>query len=208
MADTVRAFVAVELTDEVKDRLWQLEEKVQGYAASRSVRWVDPWEAHITLKFLGEVPIPRLPAIVEALDEVAEKHAPFQIRLADMGTFPNIYRPSVLWVGVEEGRESLTALAGSVEAVLKRFGYKPEQRPFLPHVTIARVKREVGPKERRQIGDLVGSIPVPDFPPMTVDHLSLMRSLLLPGGSRYVRLGHSALGEEPPLRDDDWEDLE
>lgn len=208
MAETVRTFVAVELTDEVKDVLWQLQEKLQAYKATRIVRWVDPWEAHITVKFLGDVPIPRLPAIVEALDQVAERKSPFTIRLAGLGAFPNVYRPSILWVGVESGREPLSALADSVEAALKPLGFKPDRREFKPHITLARVRREATPRQQRELGDHVGPTPVPEFPPMTVNQISLMRSLLSPHGSRYVRLGRSTLGEAPPLQNDDWEDVE
>ncbi|MCZ7572335.1 MAG: RNA 2',3'-cyclic phosphodiesterase [Ardenticatenaceae bacterium] len=208
MAETVRAFVAVELPDEVKEYLWQLQEKLQSYAATRVARWADPWEAHLTLKFLGEVPIPRLPAIVASLDEVAERREPFTMRLADLGAFPNVYRPSVLWVGVEEGRQQLVALADSVEATLKPLGFKPERREFQPHITLARLRRDATPRQRRELGELVGPTPVPDFPATTVSHVSLIRSLLLPQGSRYVRLSHSAFGEAPPLQADDWEDIE
>lgn len=208
MAETVRAFVAVELPDAVKDVLWELQEKLQSYSATRIARWVDPWEAHVTLKFLGEVPIPKLPAIVDALDGVAERREPFTMRLAHLGAFPNVYRPTVLWVGVEEGSEALVALAASVEAALRPLGFKPERREFQPHVTLARVRREATPRQQRELGELVGPTPVPEFPPTTVSHISLMRSLLSPQGSRSVRLGRSTFGEAPPLQEDEWEDIE
>lgn len=206
MAETVRAFVAIELPDEVKDLLWQLQEKLQSYSAARVARWVDPWGTHITLKFLGDVAIPRLPALVEALDEIAQQHAPFTLRLAQLGAFPNVHRPSVLWVGVEEGGEQIVALTAAVEAAFQRLGFKPERHDAFPHVTLARVKKEATPQQRRALGDLVGPTTVPEFPSITIGHISLMRSFLMPGGSRYVRLGHSVLGDAPPLLDDDWED--
>jgi 2'-5' RNA ligase len=206
--NNVRAFVAIELPEEIKELLWQIQDQLQRHPAAQKARWVDPFSAHITLKFLGDVPIGQLPALVDALDAVAERKEPITVQLGDLGAFPNINQPQVLFIDVLAGVEALSSLYNSVEAALKRLGFKPERREYHPHITLARVPRELDTGQKRALGDLIGPTEIPTFPAFTVNAISLMRSHLTPEGAIYDRLGRSGLGEAPPLQEDDWEDID
>jgi RNA 2',3'-cyclic 3'-phosphodiesterase len=204
---TVRAFVAVQIPEEVSEAVWQVQDALQAYPAMRGLRWVEPDDSHITLKFLGETPIPQLPAIVEALDGVAERMEPFTVRLGLLGAFPNVNRPNNIWLGVEEGERPFQRLFNGVEVALKRLGIKPERGEFHPHLTLARVPRSWSAEQQSAVGNLIGAVELPEVPPFTVSAIALIRSLLTPGESpQYMRLGNSILGEAPPLAEDEWED--
>ncbi len=206
MSETVRVFVAVQPSEEVAEAIWQVQEHLHQFPPLQALRWVDPDDAHITLKFLGDVPIPTLPAIVEALDGVAASWEPFPAKLGTLGAFPNVHRPDTIWLGVEEGERALHHLYNAVEVSLKRIGFKPERKPFHPHLTLARVPKSWGSSQQAAAGELIGPTAIPDLPAFTVEAIALIRSTLTPEGSIYQRLANARFGEVDPLGDDDWED--
>lgn len=207
MAESVRTFVAVEVPAEVGDGVYEIQERLKALPALHNLRWVDPFDSHITIKFLGDVEVARLPAIVEALDGVAENWEPFEVRLEGLGAFPNVLRPNSFWLGVVEGEKAFTHLYNAVEVALKRVGIKAERRAFLPHLTLARVPREWDQTQRRLAGDLVGPTDLPPVPAFPVEEIALIRSVLTPVGPSYSRLASAQFGETPPLAEDDWEDI-
>ncbi|MBA3531042.1 MAG: RNA 2',3'-cyclic phosphodiesterase [Ardenticatenales bacterium] len=208
MSESVRTFIAIQVPEEIGEALWQVQDCLQHLPPMRDLRWTDPFDAHITVKFLGETPVSQLPAIVEALDDVAKQWEPFPIHLENLGVFPNVHRPNVLWLGVEEGGKPLQHLYNAVEVALKKLGIKPERAEFHPHLTLARVPNEWSQSQRRALGELVGPTSLPEVPAFTTDAIALIRSQLGSDGPRYMRLGNSIFGEEPPLQEDDWEDEE
>ncbi len=95
---------------------------------------------HLTLRFLGEVDLPRLEAIGSAFDEALNTLVPYDLRLGGVSAFPSPERPRVVWVGVREGEAETVELARKVDGALAPFGFPPEDRPFIPHVTLFRVR--------------------------------------------------------------------
>ena len=190
---TIRAFVAVELPEPVKSQIGQIGRKLQAGAWARAVKWVEPAQMHITLKFLGDVDAARLPAVEDALRGAAAQHVPFAIRLAGLGTFPGGPRLRVVWIGLDEGEAQLVALTADVESALNTLGFKPERHEAHPHVTLGRVRDWAGTPERRAFGDALRALAVPEFPRAPVDHINLMQSHLSPQGARYQVLAAASL---------------
>lgn len=132
----LRLFVAVPLPEELKDTLAQ--QTALWKKGSFFQTWVHPQDYHLTLKFLGETPAGLLPPLKEALHTVARKHAPFSLTLEGMGTFGQLRRPRILWLGVKGEGAALASLQRDVEEELATLGFKKEERPFRPHLTLAR----------------------------------------------------------------------
>jgi RNA 2',3'-cyclic 3'-phosphodiesterase len=182
----VRLFFAVELDPAVRAaasaagrRLAAALDAVGGLDA----RWIPEDNLHVTLWFLGEVDESGL----EALHGVAAGPfaiAPFDLRLGGVGTFPPSGPPRVIWMGATAGATEIRALYGSLSARLLPLGYRPEGRPFTPHLTLARVRqrpaRRVAPAVRRAILD-----DAPDAGGSRVDAVTLFRSRLAPRGAAY-----------------------
>ena len=187
MSETIRAFVAVEMPPEVREALSAV---VRSLDACRigGLRTVDPASAHLTLKFLGNVPAPRVGAIEEALVDAATRSAPFRLRLGETGTFPERGAPRVLWVGLAGDTDALAALRSRTEAALEPLGFAPESRPFRPHLTLARMGDRSALADRNRARDALSSSPVEPGPAFRVESISLMRSILRPEGARYERL--------------------
>ncbi len=200
MNENIRCFVAVQLSDDLCEAIWMLHKQLQKYPPMRGLRWVDPADLHITIKFImGGVPATQLPRIVTALDKISEKSEPFRVKLNNLGTFPNIHRPSVLWVGVDEGEKELQRLFKVIEHKLGRLGVKSERRAYHPHLTLARVPKNWNQSKRRALGQLIGSIDVPDLPASEIEAMALIRSILTPEGPDYMRLSNSIFGQAPPM---------
>jgi 2'-5' RNA ligase len=161
----------------------------------RAVKWVEPENLHLTLKFLGEVPQEQIPAVQEALDRVARQHSPLEPEVSGLGAFPDSRRPRVVWAGVTEGREALIRLALHLNRELAHLGIAAEARPFAGHVTLGRIRQlQPAPLLERQMqacsGARFGRRPVSEF--------CLVQSLLRPAGPVYTILRRFALQGELP----------
>ena len=176
---TVRAFVAVEVPADPG-------------RASRS-----PAPEHLTLLFLGEIPVERVPPIVTALALVGERSAPFDLTLEGVGAFPSAERPRVVWVGATEGAEALCGLAGRVRDALAAEGEPGRRDSFVPHLTLFRV-RSAG--DRRRAGELLSGVVAPPAPRrVRVREFVLKESELSSRGATHRTLARFPLtGAVPP----------
>ncbi len=184
---TLRLFVACELPSEMKGGLARIQDAIRGQGAP-PVRWVRPEGIHLTLKFLGEVSQDRVPDLRGGLAPIVEGIPPLTLSLGEVGTFGGRRGVRVLWVGIEGDLKHLTRLQGRVESALEPFGFPPERRGFSPHLTLARVPDNVSSDDRRRLKDLAASVELPGDPPVTIREVSLMRSILGPGGAVYERV--------------------
>lgn len=192
----LRLFVAVELPGEVREALSALQDKLRA-SGGAGVRWARPEGVHLTLKFLGDVPGAQVPLVEEALESAARGQAAFSLSLGTTGFFPNPRRPRVFWVGVAGEVERLAELAKQVEERLGALGFPPEERPFSPHLTLARLGEKVTSAQRESFGKLARSAPWQPNHAFTVDGVSLIRSQLHPEGAIYTCLRRVPLSTNP-----------
>ncbi len=178
----MRTFVAVELSDAIRRRLGEAQERLR--SARCAVKWVKPELMHITLKFLGEIEEGVIAGIEGAMASAAEGIAPFDLTVAGLGAFPERGAPRVLWAGVRDNG-SLAILNRRLEDGLERLGFARESRPFSPHLTIGRVKDPHGAGALR--GPL-GREAATQFGSCRVESLVLMLSTLSPAGPTYTPL--------------------
>jgi 2'-5' RNA ligase len=194
----MRIFIGIDLDPEIRGRISRFLEGVQGFAPD--ARWVRPESLHITLKFIGEQTPERVEAIAERLRRV--KGGEFEIRSGGYGFFPTAKAPRVFWIGIHAGPQ-LAELAGSIDVATAELGIPREDRPYSPHLTLARVGGRSGsPKWRK--GDApnttfavlekrlaaMGEI---DFGTMTAREFILYQSQLSPKGSQYTKLQRFSL---------------
>ena len=179
----IRTFVAVLLDEELRHRISDVQEHAMKLAPG--VKWVSPANFHVTLKFLGDVRRNKLSFVQAAIDEIAGKLTAFDLSIRGMGVFPTPQRPRVIWVGVEEGREQLFALAEAVEDRMVQAGFEKEEKPFRSHITIGRVK------EAKPVDGLVEglqAIGTSGLGVQRVASIAVMQSVLRPGGPGYTPL--------------------
>jgi len=182
----VRAFIAIELPEALKQRLEELVNRLRNQGPP-GVKWVKPDGIHLTIKFLGNVPPDSLAGISGAVAESAKGIAPICLRAENLGVFPNPRRTQVIWVGVGGEVDRLISLQKRLETNLARLGFTPEARPFSPHLTLARLGDRMPPEERERLGKFITTCRF-EAAAFTADGLSLMRSELRRDGAIYSRL--------------------
>ncbi|MCJ7523534.1 MAG: RNA 2',3'-cyclic phosphodiesterase [Dehalococcoidia bacterium] len=192
--ESVRAFIAIELPGSVKSALSQLQDNLKR-SEHASVKWVDTGSIHLTLKFLGNIATDTIPELTKVLSEATRGITPFHLELGEMGVFPNLRAPRVVWVGLRGETATLSVLQENIESALIPLGFPPENRAFSPHLTLGRVREKASPGERRSLGQAVASSKVASMEPFPVDSLSLIRSTLTREGAVYSRLYSVALHE-------------
>jgi 2'-5' RNA ligase len=183
----LRLFVACELPPEMRAALAALQDTLRRQGVP-PVRWVRPEGIHLTLKFLGSVPAERVAGICAALAPIVEGIRPLAFSLGALGTFGGRRGARVLWVAVEGDVPRVAELQRRVEAALAPLGFPTEDRAFSPHLTLARVPENVGADERQRLWDLAKAASAPEAAPVIIREVSLMRSILGPGGAVYQRL--------------------
>ncbi|OYT52068.1 MAG: RNA 2',3'-cyclic phosphodiesterase [Desulfurococcales archaeon ex4484_204] len=178
----VRLFIAIEIEDEdVLRRVIALRDEVLGCSKEREIKGVEDENIHLTLRFIGEVSESLVPAIINCLDRCS-KYSQFTMELRGVGVFPSLSRPRVIWVGVKGGASELKTLRGVLDDCLRDIK-RPEHQEFVPHITIARVKRRISGSCLRDFimshsDDLVGT--------SRVTKVVLKRSILKPQGPEYI----------------------
>jgi 2'-5' RNA ligase len=191
----MRLFTAIELGDDVHAHAAVLLEALRSRAAQQArgakVTWVPPERMHLTLRFIGEVEDATGAAIIAAL-RVPLPIDPFTVRWESLGSFPPRGAPRVLWVGVAEGKERLVQAEAAVSGRLEVLGIPREERPYSPHLTLARVRDPAGLKSRTLFEGLDSAIGE-----TRVEAITLFRSHLSPKGPTYVVLERTKLTAGP-----------
>ena len=189
----MRIFIGIDLDAEVRARISRFLEGVQGFAPN--AKWVRPESLHITLKFIGEQTPEQAEAINERLRRV--EGGAFEIRCAGYGFFSTAKAPRVFWIGIQAGQE-LAGLAERIDVVAAELGIPREDRPFSPHLTLARASGRSG-SPKRQKGDgpnttfaalekRLAAMGELDFGTIMANEFVLYQSRLSPGGSKYTKL--------------------
>ncbi len=180
--ETVRAFIALELAPEIQQQLAEVQEKLKKSGAD--VKWVRPEGIHLTLKFLGNVGLELIEEIKKTIAQLVTKHRSFTLQLSQVGAFPKIEYPRVVWVGIEQGKEQTVKLAQDLEQHLLKLGFPPEKRSFKAHLTLGRVRSA---RNRNQLKQLIlaTTLTAKTMPAKTI---ILFRSTLTPQGAVYQPL--------------------
>ncbi len=175
----MRTFIAVNLTDEIRGDFIRHLDTFRPLA--RHVSWVKPGNAHITLKFLGEVDEKLLPEVVAGVRQAVAGHEPFEVQLGGFGAFPNFNRPRVLWVGIIAGVDLLAALAKAIDREMMQLGFPKEKRRFSPHITLGRIRKPGRYDDLRDAAEKT----IYESAPFTVNSIEVMKSVLSPHGATY-----------------------
>ena len=183
----MRLFTGLDLPPEVVRNLEGLLERLRPAAR---INWSAPANLHITTRFIGEWPEPRLAELRAALSGVPS-HPAIPIAIRKLGFFPNPHSPRVFWAGVEASPE-LAALASETDRALAPLGLPPEGRPFSPHLTLARIRE---PAPMQTLCQSIAALPSLEFGGFTAASFCLYHSRLTAAGSVYTKLAEFPLSK-------------
>ena len=182
----MRLFVALNLSKKERDRIYRASKVLR--ECGIPVRWVEPEQYHVTLKFLGEVTEDRFEGVQEALSHAASTTARLDVAVEGFGAFPTIRRPQEIWVGIEPS-PALRCLKQDVEWALMECGFNRETRAFHPHLTLGRAEANDGAGAFRGLDDKAANL---KYRGQTkIRKLDLMRSHVSKGGTARYTVQHS-----------------
>ena len=187
--DLTRTFVALVLPPSWTEYLAQVSDRLR--AGTAGLSWVKAGNVHITVRFLGDLGDSGVKRVGTAVLRSAEGLEAPRARLGGLGGFPSLVKPRVLWMGLSEGEEAVRAVGSVVNDAIRLAGFGPLDKPFRPHMTLARVR------EGAKGLDAIRTASIPEPPPAEpLDHICVMKSELHPSGSRYTALTEARL--RPP----------
>ena len=185
----MRLFVGIELPAAVRDAVGREVQDVLRPAFPRA-KCVRPDGLHVTLRFLGDQSPEFAEQLAERLGTIAAETPPLFLELGGVGGFPTLLRPRVVWLGVAS--PALAPLRERVEDACRRTGAPPEERPFHPHLTLARLRDDDTQRARPALAHAAEGL---SFEASTTTHsLHLMQSELTPQGARYSAFAVLPLG--------------
>jgi 2'-5' RNA ligase len=186
MQETLRLFIAIELNPEIHLNLARIAVELKK-ERNDEIRWVNPDNIHLTLKFLGDTPQRNISSLSETLKQTVFGFLPFEIVVKGTGCFPDARHPRVLWAGVN-APVTLFELQSNIDRALLTIGIPKENRPFSPHLTLARLSdrtpEAVNSKEPQKAAPFQNTV----FGQMLVERVTLFQSTLTPRGPIYTAL--------------------
>lgn len=178
----IRAFLAFDISSEVKNNLGTFLSPIT--KESKEIKWVDPQNYHVTLKFFGNIDEAKMVnSISKIVEENISSMKPVTFSCEGIGCFPQWQRPKVIWAGLRGEKEGLIGLQKNLEVAFEKLDFPKEDRDFKMHLTLARIKSL--PKERGWLKNLeVAS--AQKFGEIVVDHVTLYKSQLTKEGPVYT----------------------
>ncbi|WP_069807292.1 RNA 2',3'-cyclic phosphodiesterase [Vulcanisaeta thermophila] len=177
MPQLYRVFIAVDINDELKKPMLQLQRELM--IAGVDMKPVEPENLHITLRFIGEITREELNEVMKRLERLSYRR--FIMHMVGVGAFPDLTRPRVIWVGVKEGSEDLARVHDEVMKLTGDIGQR-DDREFTPHLTIARVRHI---RDRERFMSVIRKYENQDFGTQEVIEIKLKQSTLTPRGPIY-----------------------
>ncbi len=179
--ETLRIFICIPLPDEIIREVEQIQEKVR--QKEDGIKWGHPKTMHLTLQFLGDVKEATVEEIGRMITPSIESTPAFSLSLEGVGAFPNVRRPKVLWIGIQDKSGHLVKLQEQIAAQLLKMGFA-EDKKYHPHLTLGRVKNPWLAK--KVVDQLLGQ--KWELGSFSANRVSVMKSELSPQGAHHTPL--------------------
>lgn len=193
MSDEWRVFAAIDITDEIRDRIKRTQQMLED--AGWRCRWVQEDRMHMTVRFYGNLAIPTVERLQDELRPRLAAQPRFELRVSRVGAFPGPNRPRTIWLGIDDRFEQLGNLRAAVDAGSDAAGIEPETGPYRPHLTVGRLRHDfrVDSDDAVEAFQKFGAYEPLFWVPDTV---KLVRSQFTRGGVQYTTIEEFELG--PP----------
>ncbi len=189
-AESWRTFIAIEPPQTVRPKIKEHIDRLRSALPDVRASWTREDNLHLTLKFLGDVPVNQIEPLSEALKRAATQTPGFELIIRGCGSFPPRGKPNVVWIGIEDPSSNLRKLQASVEDECAKAGFDRDPRLFHPHLTIARLRNPKGARSLSELHQEIGFEPVS----AEVSDVCLIRSELSSAGSMYTVIARHEFG--------------
>jgi len=177
----LRLFLAIDIPNPAREKITEVQNFYK--TLNLDAVWVKPSNMHLTLKFLGNTQPGLIPEIKDRMMGIANATPPFSVTLGNVGVFPNLSRPRVLWIGMEELEGRLDSLKKKMEQEITPLGFPADNKKSVHHLTLGRIKSSRG---TRRLKKAVESSQPIEMEPFDVSAVQLIKSELTQSGSLYT----------------------
>lgn len=192
LPDPMRLFIALELPDQARQALLDLQQRLRSRDSAHAVRWLAEATFHLTLKFLGDTPANRVADLEAGLALAVQGHTPFEIGIIGKNQAERISSLQVIWAACTGDNQALWNLRSAVEQHIAPLGFPTEARPFNPHFTLGRARRDATKEQLLALWNLL-KLEKSVLATWQVEGVSLMLSDLQPTGAVYSRIAYQPL---------------
>ncbi len=179
----MRTFLAIEIEPYIKDKIEESQKIIED-SNSSNIKFVEKENIHLTLKFFGEIDDDKIEEITNIVKQSIKKYETYTIKLVNIGAFPNIYNPRVIWTGINDKNKTTIKLIEELDKKFNKIGFKKEKN-YVPHITIGRVKNIT---DREKLTDVLKENKKRYHGKMEVKKICLKSSTLTPNGPIYENI--------------------
>ena len=179
-----RLFIALPISDPVRREMELAQNELRAALSSRAIRWTRPDQFHLTVKFLGDVPVDRVDLLIDFVRKACSDFSSLSLAAEGLGCFPNDRRPRVIWIGVRDNPPQLQSLQKTIDAATAEFGSAEREKDFKGHITIGRVK-EISAFDRETLAGLLSMHQARNFGTWTANQVKIIRSELSESGATH-----------------------
>ncbi|MEW6170134.1 MAG: RNA 2',3'-cyclic phosphodiesterase [Candidatus Omnitrophota bacterium] len=187
----MRAFIGISLPEDIQKYLKSIQELLK--KSRDDVKWIEPGNIHLTLKFLGEITQEQTQGIKTILEDVACKFMSLELQLRELGAFPKLDFARILWVGLDDKTGSLKKIAHDLDRSLVKLGIPKEDKPFSAHITLGRIKN---PKKDLKLQELLIKNKIQNLS-FVFKEITFFKSTLSSSGPVYETLYRISLKNNP-----------
>lgn len=187
----MRTFIAIELPLEIKEALARIQERLKKSGAD--VKWVNPDNIHLTLKFLGDIDGTQFEKICAIMKAACQDKPAYSMKISSLGAFPKIEFPRVIWAGAEEGGKETKELAKKLDEKINKLGIPREERSFTSHITLGRVRSALRRKDLVEGLNKAAGLIASEKLEFKVEKITLFKSRLTGEGPVYEPLKEASL---------------
>ncbi|MGA2172931.1 MAG: RNA 2',3'-cyclic phosphodiesterase [Sedimentisphaerales bacterium] len=182
----MRVFISIDIDDKTRKAIADLQKQIASKVDVKKgdLKWVEPNNIHLTLKFLGEISDEQLEEVREITKTVAQAHQKFNLEIESVGSFGG-RSAKVVWVGAGKGTDALLALQKDLDDLLAQAGYPKEEREFSAHLTLCRVNHPIA---GLKLGEAIAQFLYLKLGSIAADAIYVYQSQLTPAGPIYTLL--------------------
>ncbi len=186
----MRSFIAIAVPESVLKSCQEIMVQLRGL--NLQGRFAKTQSIHLTLQFLGNIEEDQIVGISQVLKQAGREIAPFDLEVGQLGVFPHLTHPRVVWIGVKPA-DGLMTLQSKIQEGLEPLGFPQESRDFHPHLTLLRLKSRKNLRQLAQYIEAEG--PHLQTGVIKAEQFHLYQSILKPQGAEYLKLFTSRLGK-------------
>jgi 2'-5' RNA ligase len=182
-----RLFIGIDFDGETKKEIISIIDQLQKEFYNLPIKWTNPNNLHLTLKFIGDFPISKMELLNAKISSSVKEIKPFELNFTKPGVFPSKNNPKIVWLGFENNK-SLSYIVENLNNNLQKIGLQRENKKFSPHLTIGRIKKNLSIHNMEIINEKFLCNKLINFQNQLINEIILFESTLKPYGSIYTEL--------------------